>query len=184
MAVKKLSCLDGTEIFELKVKYATSLVLWLQMMIKMLHYLRIYFLDESDQIGSRMAITDNLRPEILLDLQQSLHVHNIYGRELKSAYEYVHEHQLKDFNISIVEKARPLGEHATTCKEIAMLMPNEPYSYRDIILFSKSNQLKRICELYPAYDPLQYPLLFSTENDGWSLHLKATKKVSQLQFYR
>ena len=41
-------------------------------------FLQIYFLDESDQIGSRIAITDNLRPEILLDLQQSLHVHNIY----------------------------------------------------------------------------------------------------------
>ena len=59
-----------------------------------------------------MAITDNLRPEILLDLQQSLHVHNIYVRKLKSAYEYVHEHYLKDLDISIVERARPLGEHA------------------------------------------------------------------------
>ena len=36
-------------------------------------FLQIYFLNKSDQIGSRMAITDNLRPEILLDLQQSLH---------------------------------------------------------------------------------------------------------------
>ena len=52
-----------------------------------------------------------------------------------------------------------------------------------IILFSKSNQLKRICELHPANDPLQYPLLFTTGNDEWSLHLKATEKVSQLQFY-
>ena len=72
----------------------------------------IYFLDESDQIGSRLAITDNLRPEILLDLQQSLHVLNIIVRELKSANKYVNEHQLKDFNISIVEKSLPLGEHA------------------------------------------------------------------------
>ena len=62
-------------------------------------------------------------------------------------------------------------------------MPNEPDGHRDIILFSKSNQLKRICELHPSYDPLQYPLLFPTGNDGWSLHLKATKKLSQLQFY-
>ena len=149
-------------------------------------FLQIYFLDESDQIRSRMAITDNLRPEILLDLQQSLHVHNIYVRELKSAYEYVHEHQLKDFNILIVEKPWPLGEHARlynapTCK--AILTPNEPYGHRDIIRFSKSNQLKRICELHQAYDALQYPLLFPTGNDGWILHLKATKKVSQLQFY-
>ena len=69
---------------------------------------QIYFLDESDQIGSKMAVTNNLRSEILLDLQQSLHVLNIYVRELKSAYEY----QLKDFNILIVEKARPLEDHA------------------------------------------------------------------------
>ena len=43
--------------------------------------------------------------------------------------------------------------------------------------------MKRICKLHPAYDPLQYPLLFPTGNDGWSLHLKAAKKLSQLQFY-
>ena len=30
--------------------------------------------------------------EILLALQQPLHVHNISVRELKFAYEYVHEH--------------------------------------------------------------------------------------------
>ena len=36
-------------------------------------------------IFSRVAITDNLRPVILLDLQQSVHVHNIYVRELKPA---------------------------------------------------------------------------------------------------
>ena len=46
---------------------------------------QIFFLDESDPIGSGMPIGDNLKPEILLDLQQSLHVHNIYARELKSA---------------------------------------------------------------------------------------------------
>ena len=87
-----------------------------------------------------------------------------------------------------MKKARPLGEHtrrynAPTCKEIAILMPNKHYCHRDINLLSRSNQLKRICELHPAYDPLQYPLLFLTGNNGWSLHLKATKKVSQLQFY-
>ena len=87
-----------------------------------------------------------------------------------------------------MEKARPLGEHARcynapTCKEIAFLTQNEPYGHSDFILFSKSNQLKYISELHPAYEPLQYPLLFPTGNDGWSLHLKATKKVSQLQFY-
>ena len=93
-----------------------------------------------------MTIRDTLRSE-LLDSQQSLQVHSIYARELKSAYKYVHEHQLKNFNVSIVEQARPLGQHARpysapTCKEIAIVMPNEPYGHRDIILFSKSNQLK------------------------------------------
>ena len=59
----------------------------------------------------------------------------------------------------------PAAQHynAPTCKEIAILMPNEPYIHRDIILFSKSNQLKRICELHPAYDLLQYPLFFLLE---------------------
>lgn len=152
-------------------------------------FLQIYFLDASDQIETRMSITDNLKRDIVHELQHTLHTHNSYIRDLKSAYELAKHNRLKDFNISIQESARPMGEHARrynapTCKEIAILMPSEPYGQRDIIISSRSNELRRICELHPSYDPLQYPLLFPTGNDGWSLRLKFTKKVSQLQFYR
>ena len=37
--------------------------------------------------------------------------------------------------------------------------------------------------MHPAYDPLQYPLLFPAGISGWNLDLKAQEKVSQLQFY-
>ena len=63
-------------------------------------------------------------------------------------------------------------------------MPKEPVGHRDIVICSKTNEVRRIFELHPAYDPLQYPLLFPTRISGWNLDLKVQNKVLQLQFYR
>ena len=101
-------------------------------------FLQIYFLDERDRIGSRMAITDNIRPEIVLDYQQTLHVNNIYIKELKSAYKYVHEHQLKGFNISIVALDASFQNHyryrgENCCWAIKKLDPfNSPNTFSAI----------------------------------------------------
>ena len=154
-------------------------------------FLQIYFLDDSDQVQSRMAISNNsdLKQTLINMLQDTLHNHNKYIRELKTAYQYARQQSLHDYRITILENVRSQGEHerrynAPSCKEVAILMLNEPVGHHDIVLCSKTNELRRICELHPAYDPLQYPLLFPTGNDGWNLDLKAKKKVSQLQFYR
>ena len=74
-------------------------------MIKMLHFYK------PSSLMKVIKLALEWQSRIILD-QQPLHVHNFYIRELKSAYKSVHEHHLRDFNISIVEKARPIGEHA------------------------------------------------------------------------
>ena len=122
-------------------------------------------------------------------LQETLYNYNKYIRELKSAYQYARQQNLQNYSITILENMRPQGEHerrynAPTCKEVAILMPNEPVGHRDIAICSKTNELRRIYELHPAYDPLQYTLLFPTGISVWNLDLKAQEKVSQLQFYR
>lgn len=154
-------------------------------------FLQVYFLDSAAQLETRMSITHDrsLKRNVVNMLQDCLQTHNKYITEIKAAYQYANQNKLKNFNISIHENARPLGEHerrynAPSCKEVAILMPNEPFGHRDIIICLKNDQLKRICELHPAYDPLQYPLLFPTGNTGWSLAVKINKKVTQLQFYK
>ena len=42
----------------------------------------------ADQVERRYRITDGLRPDILLDVQETLHTTRLYVRELKAAYEF------------------------------------------------------------------------------------------------
>ena len=65
------------------------------------------------------------------------------------------------------------------------LMPNEPQETRDIVLHQRDGALQRISELHPAYDALQYPILFPHGTDGYSIYLQTDqgRKISQMQFY-
>ncbi|GFO17471.1 DNA helicase [Plakobranchus ocellatus] len=64
-------------------------------------------------------------------------------------------------------------------------MPNDTVGERDIILRQRDNSLKGICEFHPAYDALQYPVLFPKGTQGWSFYLKLShgRKLTMLQFY-
>ena len=42
----------------------------------------------ADQVERRCRVTDGLRPEILLDLQETLQTQRLCVRELKAAYEF------------------------------------------------------------------------------------------------
>ena len=56
--------------------------------------------------------------------------------------------------------------------EIAVVMPNDNTSNRDIVLHFRDGGLQHISELHRSYDPLQYPLLFPHDTDGWHVNLK------------
>ena len=136
-------------------------------------FLQIYILDDSDQVKSRMTISNNfeLKPTLMYMFEETLYNYNKYIRELKSAYQYARQQNLQNYSIAILENMRAQGEHerrhnAPTCKEVAILMPNEPVGHLDIVICSKTNELRRIYELHQAYDPLQYPLLFPTGISG------------------
>ena len=58
---------------------------------------------------------------------------------------------------------------------------------RDIIVRRHDNgQLQRMDTLAPAYDPLQYPLLFPKGEDGWTTGITqqgSSRRVTMRQFY-
>ena len=70
--------------------------------------------------------------------------------------------------------------------KIAVLMPNNSISYRDVLLHYRDGGLQHISELHRSYDPLQYPLLFPHGTDGWhvNLKLKNGKILTALLYYR
>ena len=113
----------------------------------------------------------------------------MYVRELKAAYDFANTNS-PDYRIAICESRRPTVTHektfnVPTVNEVAVLMPNDPVGKRDIILCTRSNQLRRTFELRRAYGTLKHPLFFPHGTDGWSLELKLTSRytITQLQHY-
>ena len=101
-------------------------------------FLQIYFMDgtAADQVERRSRINGGLRPEILLDLQETLLTNHLYVRELKAAYEFANTNS-PDYRIVIYESRRPPGTRKRTCNaptvnKVAVLMPNIPIGQRDI----------------------------------------------------
>ena len=100
-------------------------------------FLQIYFLDDRDQVKSRMTISNNfkLKPTLMHIFQETLYNYiKLYIGELKSAYQYARQQNLQN-----LENMRAQGEHerrynAPTCKEVAILMSNEPVEHRDIVM--------------------------------------------------
>ena len=61
--------------------------------------------------------------------------------------------------------------------EIAVLMPNDNMSNRDVVLHYRDGGLRHISELHRSYDPLQYPLLFPHGTNGWYVNLKLQNDI-------
>ena len=97
---------------------------------------------------------------------------------------------IEERKIVIREDRRPQGEHerrynTQKAAEVAILMANEPTENRDIVIRLKDGHLKRISELHPRYDPLQYPVLFPYGTDGYHIYMQGRngRKVTQQQYY-
>ena len=138
--------------------------------------LQIHFIDNREsEVATRHAIIDGLRPDIVTSINELLINENRYVEIFKEVF----EQQDSPTNIKIVinENKRSSGEHSRrhnspVSDEIAVLMPNDNMSNRDVVLHYRDGGLRHISELYRSYDPLQYPLLFPYGTDGWHVNLK------------
>ena len=142
-------------------------------------FAQIYFIgDEDTEVATRSAIVDGLKPDIIRGISRLLHEDNRYVEMFKLAKE-IFEEEDTPTNVKIVinETKRPSGEHSRRYNrplsdDVAVLMPNDATSNRDIVLHYRDGGLRRISELHRGYDPLQYPLLFPYGTDGWRVNLK------------
>lgn len=114
----------------------------------------------------------------VLRLQHMLQLHNPYvdafltTRERLTINENIslHLRTVDDRNLDQRRYNRP------TTSEIAVIIPGtgeEQVDRRDIVLETRSHQLKRISELHSAYSALRYPLLFPNGQQGWHPKLLA-----------
>ncbi|GBP46128.1 hypothetical protein EVAR_26573_1 [Eumeta japonica] len=81
-------------------------------------------------------------------------------------------------NHKIVTRAdrTPFGEHARrinapTIDEVAIVIPDDQFQPRDIVLHRRNDQLQRVSELHRSYDALQYPILHWKGDDGYRINI-------------
>lgn len=159
-------------------------------------FLQIYFVGEDDREANiRCSKFPDLRPNLIKQLQLMLHEVNPYIKGLKTAIDKISPSE--SFKVVIHADKKPQREHrgrfnAPTANEVAVVLVDQHFDRRDIILESRSNSLQRISEIHRAYDALQYPLMFCWGDDGYSINipqrdpttkLPLKKTVSAVSFY-
>ena len=108
----KCQYMDGIHNSEFKDRYVTLSVL---LCLPLTTFLQIYFMDGTapDPVQGRRRITDGLRPDMLLDLQETFQTNHLYVRKLKAAYEFANTNS-PDYRITSCESRKPAGSHERT----------------------------------------------------------------------
>ena len=109
---------------------------------------KTYFIgDEDSEVAAGFTIVDGLKPDIIRSINRLLHEDNHYAEMFKVAKEIFEEEDTPtDVKIVINESKRPSGKHSSRYNiplsdDIAVLMPNDATSNRDIVLHYRDGGL-------------------------------------------
>nr|ADB85380.1 putative retrotransposon protein [Phyllostachys edulis] len=135
-------------------------------------FVELYVYDTDNEIHNRIRALDpsedtegNLDPEIVSDIMHMLDEHNPLVRQFRCARDRLREAGDESVGIRIVgaRAGDPIQYNLPTCDELALLVVGdfslETYK-RDIVVHNRSNEVRQISPLHPAFMALQYPLLF------------------------
>ena len=142
-------------------------------------FLQIYFIDDyQKELQRRCNIIPGTEEHIVEDIQNYLHNNNSLVRRIKGALDDgVRNIHPDNFNIVICADKVPTGEHAgrynaPTVDEVAAVVTGQDHGNRDIVINHRGEGLKFIKDTNHAYDALQYPLLYTTGEDGYDFGIK------------
>ena len=127
-------------------------------------FVQVYFMGHTQEEAKQRNryVGENLKMNIVTELQEMLHQNHTYVSIFKYAVENI---ELPDHKVIIRADMRPAGEHecrynAPTVHEVAIILNNQQCGNRDIVLRQRCGYLNRISETHRVYDSLQYPLMF------------------------
>ena len=149
-----------------------------EMDIESVHNVRIGYmrLRQGTSAAKRASIHN-----VLQYIHERLEKCNRYVNDFKTAYEKARRGaDFDDRKLVIRADAKPKDEHErrynadTGMKEIAVLMSDDEFSKRDIVLNPKGSDQDAvyISETHRAYDSLHYTSLFPEGEDSWNLNMK------------
>lgn len=145
-------------------------------------HFQLYFWDNSNELTNRMGVFDNAdicedTMKLLMDIMKR----NPYA-ELLHRINYFPS--IENLTLQICKNAQVDQRcyNNPTADQVAAIWiegndPNIPYD-RDIILHGSDGQKHKIKHYYGCYDPLQYPLLFPSGENGWHQNIPKFKDAS------
>jgi len=90
---------------------------------------------------------------------------------------------IEDFQVIIKADSAPQTEqisryNAPQIDEVAVLIVGQEFTKRIIVLRPRDNTLQRVSQIHQSYDALQYPLIFSHGEDGYSINISQVHPVT------
>ncbi|XP_057734594.1 uncharacterized protein LOC130950047 [Arachis stenosperma] len=130
---------------------------------------------ECEHCGARFCSdkdADKWNVHIVSDIIQMLDTHNVLTKSFRLMRDVLTNNPQTNMRLKLIGKRGRDGRtyNLPSVDEVAGLVVRDfdPHTQgRDIIVETKSGELKRISELHPSYLGLQYPLLFPYGEDGW-----------------
>ena len=137
-----------------------------------------------------MAQNQALSQNTMEGLQDMLLQHHQYTPVFKNAYkihcDYDGPVEDAEVHLRVAPGLDKRRYNLPTADEVAVILPGAGFKTPcDIMLHNRAGLLHRICDLHPAYAPLQYPLLFPRGENGWHpdmvLHESIQQRETRLQ---
>jgi len=80
-----------------------------------------------------------------------------------------------DYKVVVRADKTPIDQHerqynAPNIHEVAIVIVDEEFNSRDIILCRRNDDVQRVLETHCSYDGLHYPILFWQGEDGYHLN--------------
>ena len=151
-------------------------------------FLQLYFLDNATQATARHNIFSSLNYDLIEQLQDMLHTHNVHVRNFKNCRDTIaaYHGNLAECRVVIRQEKGATGLHARqlnvpSSQSIGVLFPGDSSGQRDIILQHRDESLQSISDRHCLYDALQYPLLLTQGTTGWHPDIQNDHRNAKIQ---
>ncbi|XP_057734424.1 uncharacterized protein LOC130949818 [Arachis stenosperma] len=152
-------------------------------------FAQLYIYDTENEIHNRISAVlpvssvGNLEHDIVCMLKNMLDEHNALAQSFRYARDRFTESHSLDMKLKLIRRREKDGRryNLPTASEVAALVVgdiDDSLLDRDIILETKSKQLKKIDVIHPLYLALQYPLIFPYGEDGYRTGILAASRYN------
>ncbi|XP_074327785.1 uncharacterized protein LOC141665699 [Apium graveolens] len=154
-------------------------------------FCQLYIYDTQNKIENRInamgGASDNVDPDIVEELLEMLDKNNKLVKAFRMARNRFENEELDEFKLVLISSQSSSGRpnHITPSDEVVAFIVSDDTDtggFRDTIVNSKQEGLKRIYETDPYFMQLQYPLLFPWGTEGYHKRIPLiSNKYSEIE---